>query len=78
MNATSALVPPMSRLIVSVVCVIFATWAAPITPAAVPERSACEQSLLARDAVITPPLDFVIMAVAGTPAFESVASSERR
>src|SRR5262249_56002306 len=38
MKATSALVPPMSRLMVAGNPARLATWAAPITPAAVPER----------------------------------------
>ena len=68
MKAMSALVPPMSRLMVLPKPESFDTKLAPMTPAAVPERIICAQALLPSSALITPPFDFVTRGSAGTPA----------
>ncbi len=72
--ATSALVPPMSTVTILVAPASRATWAAPITPEAGPESSVCTGSSAARDAVITPPLDFVDSACARRPRAAAPAS----
>ena len=78
MKATSALVPPTSRLMVLPKPESFETKLAPMTPAAVPERIICAQALLPSSALITPPFDFVTMGSAGTPAPARVRCREVR
>jgi hypothetical protein len=78
MIATSAEVPPMSRLMTLSRPAWRAAKPAPITPAAVPDSSICRQACLPSSAVITPPFDFVTIASAATPAFFSACCSEAR
>ena len=65
--ATSALVPPMSSVIALGASQSRATYAPPITPAAVPDSTICTQSVLPRSARIIPPFDLVTNGSAGTP-----------
>ena len=78
MKATSALVPPTSRLIASGQPASLAAKLAPMTPAAVPERIICAHALLPCSALITPPFDLVTSGSAGTPAARSAPCSELR
>ncbi|CFN68005.1 Uncharacterised protein [Bordetella pertussis] len=57
---------------------VAATWLAPMTPAAVPDRIICTQSRLPCSAVITPPLDLVRRGSGCTPAFFSACCSDVR
>lgn len=67
MSATSALVPPMSRLSAFSTPASRATNAAPITPAAVPESSMSTQADFPSSAAMMPPLDLVIIGSGSTP-----------
>ena len=58
-TATSALVPPMSKVITRSWPACRATNDAPMTPAAGPESNVSTGRRPASDAVMTPPLDFV-------------------
>ena len=76
--ATSALVPPMSRLMALATFAALAMNAAPITPDAVPDRIIWMQLPLPCSADITPPLDFVTLSSGTTPTFLSAACREPR
>ena len=65
-TATSALVPPTSKLSTCERPILLATFDAPITPAAVPDNNIEIGSRLPSSADITPPLDFPISGNAGT------------
>ena len=79
MKATSALVPPTSKLIAFGKPANSAIWLAPMTPDAVPDRRAsARRPLLPCSALMTPPFDLVTRAGAGTPASPSAACREPR
>ena len=75
-TATSADVPPTSKLSTSEAPTRAATSAAPMTPEAVPESSIATGSVLPSAAAMIPPFDLVIIGGAGTPASRSAFSSE--
>ena len=77
-TAMSALVPPTSSVITFGRPAWPATYAAPITPDAGPDKSVATVWRRAAATGMMPPFDFVTCGVAGTPRAASAASNPSR
>ena len=77
-SATSALVPPMSRVMTSRLPESFAECAAPIAPAAGPDNAVRTGSARARSGDISPPLDWLMPIAAPGATRASPSSSVAR